>query len=202
MGKVSEMMREMRPGDIAPIAEMARRAWEMDAYADIGRESSFLYVKGLYDRGTFGWVYERDGKVLGCVIGRICNTISFPSDIMSTIRMVLSIRKKDGYRDMVEDERTIDRTDRELRSSCGKEFDGELVLLIVSEEARGMGLGKLLFEKATDEFKSRGAEEIFLYTDDDCGFGFYDRMGAERLNEKSVRLSNEDLLMMLYSFSL
>lgn len=196
------MMREMRPGDIAPIAEMARRIWEMDAYADIGRESSFLYVKGLYDRGTFGWVCERDGKVLGCVIGRICNTISFPSDIMSTIRTVLSIRKKESYRDMVDDERTIDRTDRELYSGCGKGFDGELVLLIVSEEARGMGLGRLLFEKAADEFRSRGAEEIFLYTDDDCDFGFYDRMGAKRLNEKSVRLSNEDLLMMLYSFSL
>lgn len=196
------MMREMRPGDIAPIAEMVRRIWEMDAYADIGRESSFLYVKGLYDRGTFGWVCERDGKVLGCVIGRICNTISFPSDIMSTIRTVLSIRKRKGYRDMVDDERMIDRTDRELYSGCGKEFDGELVLLIVSEEARGMGLGRLLFEKAADEFRSRGAEEIFLYTDDDCDFGFYDRMGAKRLNEKSIRLSNEDLLMMLYSFSL
>lgn len=82
----------------------------------------------------------------------------------------------------------------------GIDFDGELVLLIVSEDSRGKGFGRMLFDSAIGYFREMDAHDILIFTDDDCGFGFYDSLGARRLAFRDVRLVNEDLRMMAYHY--
>ncbi|MDO5861304.1 MAG: GNAT family N-acetyltransferase [Thermoplasmata archaeon] len=196
------MIRPMRDSDLPAVQAMVRDVWEMDTYGEIGDEASYLYTSQCVDKGDFSYVLEEDGIILGCVVGRIVNTFSFPRHPIRMMRTALSMRGRPGYDEATSDMRILDATDAELLKSTGRRFDGELVLLIVSEDARGRGIGRQLYSLALDEFSSGGCREIFLFTDDDCGYGFYEASGAERLAERSVRLANEDLLMMIYSVEL
>ncbi|MDO5852812.1 MAG: GNAT family N-acetyltransferase [Thermoplasmata archaeon] len=196
------MIRPMEDSDLPAVQAMVRDVWEMDTYGEIGEEASYLYTSQCVDRGDFSYVLEEDGAVLGCVVGRIVHTFSFPRHPLRMMRTVLSMRGRPGYEDAMSDMRILDSTDAELLKSAGRGFDGELVLLIVSGDARGRGIGRKLYNLALDEFRSRGCREIFLFTDDDCGYGFYESSGAVRLAERPVRLANEDLLMMIYSVEL
>lgn len=74
------------------------------------------------------------------------------------------------------------------------------MLLIVSEDSRGKGFGRMLFDSAMGYFRENTARDILIFTDDDCGFGFYDSLGANRLAYRDVRLVNEDLRMMAYHY--
>lgn len=107
------------------------------------------------------------------------------------------IRHIEGYDRFLSDIRTIDSTDRDLRRMVGR-TDGQLLLLIVAEEMRGRGIGMALYEHAMDEMRREGCRSVLIFTDDDCGYSFYDRDGCIKLGERTVRLDSEYLRMMAY----
>ena len=74
---------------------------------------------------------------------------------------------------------------RELLRGC-PEYAGELTLLIMSPEARGHGIGKRLYADAVRYLNDAGAGRFFLYTDTECGYGFYDRAGLVRRKERKM----------------
>ena len=74
---------------------------------------------------------------------------------------------------------------RELLRGC-PEYAGELTLLITSPEARGHGIGKRLYADAVRYLNGAGAGRFFLYTDTECGYGFYDRAGLVRRKEQKM----------------
>ena len=53
-------------------------------------------------------------------------------------------------------------------------------LLIVSPEARGLGIGRKLFDAVRDHLRGRGAAGFYLLTDDNCDVSFYDHMGLRQ----------------------
>jgi len=74
---------------------------------------------------------------------------------------------------------------QELLRGC-PEYAGELTLLIMSPEARGHGIGKRLYADAVRYLNDAGAGRFFLYTDTECGYGFYDRAGLVRRKEQKM----------------
>ncbi len=117
---------------------------------------------------------------------------------LSVARKVLRLRNLPGYREFVSHIDIIDRPYEDMLRSSEAVFDAQLELLIVSPEHRGKGVGKALYEAAMDEFRKRGKHCVLIFTDDDCGYGFYDRDGCERLEIREIRLSSEMLCNMMY----
>lgn len=103
-----------------------------------------------------------------------------------------------GYREFVSDIDIIDRSYEDMLRRSEAVFDAQLELLIVSPEHRGKGVGKALYEAAMVEFRKRGKHSVLIFTDDDCGYGFYDQDGCERLETREIRLSSETLCNMMY----
>lgn len=101
----------------------------------------------------------------------------------------------DGF---LEDMDVIDGTDCLLYEGCGIRFDSEIVLLIVSGSHRGRGFGRILLECALGHLCSLSRSSTLVFTDDDCGYGFYDAMGGRLLASRDVQLVNERLRMMAY----
>lgn len=56
-------------------------------------------------------------------------------------------------------------------------YDGDIELLAVSKERRGLGIGKRLMDCAKERFQRTGAKSIYVYTDTCCNYGFYDSQG-------------------------
>lgn len=76
------------------------------------------------------------------------------------------------------------RATEEMREEAGLGNQPRILLLVVSAEARGHGLGKRLLEKALDHFRRHGAERYWLVTDTDCDWPFYEHLGLSRMAER------------------
>ncbi|MCI1665870.1 MAG: GNAT family N-acetyltransferase [Atopobiaceae bacterium] len=63
--------------------------------------------------------------------------------------------------------------------------DDCLILLAVSPQAKGLGLGRRLFESGTGYLHEVGAPTAHLITDTTCDWPFYEHLGLSRLAERS-----------------
>lgn len=70
-----------------------------------------------------------------------------------------------------------------LRES-GKNYPAELALFVVSPSCRGQGVGKALFQAALDYTGQQKLDEIYLFTDTSCNYGFYEHQGMRRRCER------------------
>ena len=55
--------------------------------------------------------------------------------------------------------------------------DAAIKLLIVSPDAKGLGLGGRLFSAAVEHLREAGLPGFHLLTDDSCDVGFYEHKG-------------------------
>jgi N-acetylglutamate synthase and related acetyltransferases len=76
------------------------------------------------------------------------------------------------------------QADEALKHDAGKEYEAEVVLFVVSPAARGMGVGRRLFNHMLGVFHDAGLREYFLFTDSTCDVGFYDHRGLIRKAER------------------
>lgn len=193
-------IREFQEGDMAPLAEIVCSIWEMDTYGpNIGIPASMAYLRSCIGRSTFVRTLEAEGRVVCCVMARSGDgTLDIRQDL--EYYESPSLIGNEGIGRLISDMRILDTADVSMKDETGVDFDGELVLLIISEKAQGHGFGTMLFRQAEEYFREHGAESVLIYTDDDCGYGFYDRLGARCISSRDVRLTNEDLHMMLYHY--
>ena len=193
-------IREFEEGDMVPLAKTVCRIWEMVSYGyDIGIPASMAYLRSCIGRSTFIRTLVSDGSVIGCVMAR-SGDLGLDIDQDLGYYEVPPLSEYEGADRLLSDITILDTVDVSMREETGVAFDGELVLLIISEDAQGHGFGTILFRLAEEYFREQGSESVLIYTDDDCGYGFYDRLGARCVASRDVRLANEDLHMMLYHY--
>ncbi len=68
-------------------------------------------------------------------------------------------------------------------SEFGTQNVGEIVLLIVTENARGQGVGRELLRKGVTWLQTHDVSRIRLVTDDDCDWQAYEHLGMRRVLE-------------------
>ncbi len=95
------------------------------------------------------------------------------------------------------DELLADREDR---------YQGEIKLFIVSPDQQGLHIGTGLLERAFEYFREQEASRIYLFTDTDCNYGYYDHKGFLQAGTKESVLKLPDgaryLTIFLYEYDL
>ena len=201
---MTTVLREFREEDCEPIASIMCDIWSMRSYgADVAMPGSRMYCCQCVLASSFIRVAEVDGRVVGCVGARYGD---WRVDAPWAERILQQERdsvadSEDGKR-MIADFESYDSVDRDLGIRTGIDTDAELTILILSEDCRGPGLGRMMFDAACDHLRSRGAESMMLYTDTDCNTGFYDALGAERVATSGMMCLGEPLGMFLYRYPL
>lgn len=193
------ILRGLEDSDLDALSDIVSVTWEMDSYgSEIAKPASDEYLQSCIRRSDFIRVIEEDGKAAGCVMAgtsKPCPQISAIIDRFLFTRVLEGLPGADGF---LHDMEVIDETDRLLYEECGTPFDSEIVLLIVSESHRGKGFGRILLGCALEHLRSKSLNNALVFTDDDCGYGFYDAMGGRLLACRDVELVNEKLHMMAY----
>ena len=190
--------REYKKCDAPYFEEIIRKTWQYDQFCgkEVSRKISRVYLLECLSHQTFTQVALLNNKPIGVIMCANKHTHKTPlwikvMHIKATISLLLS---KEG-RAVGEVFRAIAGVDDELLAMQSKTYDGELVFFAVSEESRGTGVGKALFEKAVDYMQTQRIDDFYLYTDSSCNYGFYQHQGMKRVAEKvysvPMKIKNE-----------
>ena len=90
----------------------------------------------------------------------------------------------------------------ELLKQSGCADAGQVTLLAVDANTRGLGIGSVLLDAAESYLASQGSRALYLYTDTDCTWKFYEHRGLKRTAAHRATRAERKLLpreMYLYS---
>lgn len=134
---------------------------------------------------TFSRVAVLNGKPVGIILVKDIarHTCPLPNRFQQ-LRAVLSLYLTKEGRAVSKIFENVTGIDRELLRESGKNYPAELALFVVSPSCRGQGVGKALFQAALDYTGQQKLDEIYLFTDTSCNYGFYEHQGMRRRCEK------------------
>lgn len=155
-----------------------------------------VYLQSCLAEETFSCVAEKDNKVIGVILGNAKSDYSLlkhlkPIVMMGWYSLVMAVQAI-STKESISDYKRMHKIYHELLVSSGKEFDGVLTLFAVTENSRGLGVGKKLVANLREYLKSTKTNEIYLYTDSSCNVGFYDSQGFKRIGTKDMQITKED----------
>ena len=67
--------------------------------------------------------------------------------------------------------------------TAGRRVDGEICLLAADPRAKGKGIGTLLLDELV---RREAGRHVYLYTDSNCTYQFYEHRGFERVGERAI----------------
>lgn len=173
--------------DFSRCTELSAGAWPITRLAvrdDLGMKRLLnCYTRTAVLSSTWHEVALCEGKVAGFLFGRINRRCGILHKIRMQIYMpcialyfllLVQRRMKDPSLFMSK----FIETEGEARRS-GKGFDGEVVLFVVDDAYRGRGIGRQLMNRFLAHAGESGAGVIYLYTDVESNWRFYEHYGYQ-----------------------
>lgn len=166
-----------------------------------------FYLHSCILGSSFSKVAEKDNKIIGVILGdskkdknrlkRFHNTVSFT---FNTLKLFMTNKEN---REFLKAFIKVQKTYKELIQGKEDHFQGCIQLFIVSEESRGLGVGTSLLNHLFQYMTKEEVTSLYLYTDNECNYEFYDRQNFQRIQEKAVNFGpkEEDFNVFLYRYN-
>lgn len=183
---------EFRPyasGDVARCVDLSVAAWPA-ANSGLPHDIKVDYWRLLVDLACkYSDIHEvacYDGKVVGVIFTRTAGPPTVAEKV-SLLRVyfsgLLGITRKMGVVKAFPLEFSSAMTELKIILK-GPESNGEVALLVVDAEFRGVGIGRQLLERHLELARGRGVGVISVYTTDPgCNWGFYEAFGFKKAVE-------------------
>ena len=130
-----------------------------------------------------------DGEPVGLLMGKTKGDSRFFKRLTYRLKlwweMVSLLMNRSHAAYGIQAMRAIDRIYKQMLKKS-KTFDSEVTLFVVHPKAQGQGIGKQLMNRFLKHIKTKDASNVFLFTDSDCTYQFYDRYGFERLHSETI----------------
>ena len=186
------IIRDVEEKDFAEIKEIINKTWEFEEIfeSEEGLETALgIYFNQVLYGNSFGKAAILNDKVVGVIFafanGEVPKYRMMTDDSTEYILTLINLQENER-KAIYEYMGKLDSTYDELLEGKTDFYDGTLDFLIVSEEVRGLKIGKRFWNEVESYFKERNAKSIYVFTDTMCNFGFYDHIGFSRQNEKSI----------------
>lgn len=148
----------------------------------VSRRLAAIDAEECLSRTTHAAAAEYDGRVIGVILGSLRFQATRGQSLrhrMRRMRMALPLLgSRAGIRGLC-DQLAMRSVDRKLLRDTHTAYQAEIVLFIVSPEARGHGVGRRLFGHMIDYFRAADITRYFLFTDTSCNVGFYTHSGLQ-----------------------
>jgi len=203
-------IRDVEESDLPALKAMIDETWE---WVDLVESQEALdatislYLNQVLYYSSFGKVALLDGKIAGAIFGSVegdapvCRMLQ--DDSMDHALTLLKATENER-RDVYECISKINSTYADLLRGKEDTYDGSLVFLAVSEEARGIGLGKQLWHELSAYFGTKSVKSIYVYTDTDCNYAFYESAGFTCRDEQDLscafRVGDWNVRIFLYEY--
>ena len=192
------LIRDVKEEDFPEIKEIIDETWE---YSDLfDGERALDAALGLYFNQvlygcSFGKAAVLDGKVIGVIFGYV-NGESPKYRMMqedNSEYILTLLNMPEGERKNINEYMSkLHYTYEKLLNGKKASYDGTLDFLILSEEARGLKIGRKLWDELAVYFKKNDVKSIYVFTDTECNFGFYEHLGFSRKGQQDVTYIFDD----------
>lgn len=203
MAKV--LYRPFEDSDFEPLAEIVQKCWHCGSNLP-SRE--YAMAEASYDlarqlaKSTFSQVALVDGVPAGIVLARADDAHAAPlakwGDVAASLDRTMEETEPAANERFHAWYDLIEAIDAKLSAQCDVPEQNEVTLLAVDAQVQGLGIGTVLFDAVSSYFASLGELKVYLYTDSDCSWPFYERHGMKRLisyrpnrEERSLSLPRE-----------
>lgn len=166
-----------------------------------------VYLRECLLASTRARVAVRDGRVVGVLMGRVSGRAPLPGALGNRLRTaghmlrlaVLGLPEWRSLRQYL----AFDGVYRSLRRRTTAPLTDELTLFAVGAAARGLGVGRALYEDFLAHLREHRRTDLYLYTDSLCSYGFYEKHGMTRAAEQSmtVYLDREPATLGVYLYA-
>ncbi len=179
-------IREYQPKDTQKLADIIRRTWNYDslASAKTAKRLGKVYLYSCLINQTSAKVAVMDGEPVGIIMGK--NNRNYRRSFRYSFKQALAIISLYSCREGRQVSRIFQRVngiDQKLLQMCEKTYAGEIAFFAVDPNQRGQGIGKQMFRSMTEQLRNEGVDEIYLFTDTTCNYGFYEHQGMKRRQE-------------------
>ena len=185
--------RAFAPEDFERAAGLLGRTWLPEFDEAPQRAASQIELAHYLAQTTWSLVAEREGEILGVVLLAERGREATGGDAWSELeaRLTRAAEKDEALAEAVRVEmggvREEAELEREYAAGGPMGADAAVKLLIVSPDAKGMGLGGRLFSAALEHLRETGARGYHLLTDDSCDVGFYEHKGLTQATRRRSR---------------
>ena len=206
------IIKEVTQSHIPQIKNIVKHIWaweEMSESEEVLNATLTMYMNNVLYDSTYGRAAFVDGKMVGVIFG-IMNG-QYPKYRMmvenSMNPAIALINASNNERKAFSEYMTkINAAYAQLLKGKENNYDGTLNFLVLSKEARGLGIGKKLWLTLAEHFKSHKAKSIYVYTDSDCNFKFYEHLGFNKAGALPITIDiygkpySPDIFMYDYDF--
>ncbi len=192
------VIRDVASEDVSAIRGVVRDVWDWDSFLkDDGTIDACVavYFAPVLHKATFGRVALLDGKVVGVAFGSAKGESPCCKDILEDLTPHIVTMLQAGESDRRILSEYFHKTHgayAELISGIEDEYNGALDFLAVSDSAQGMGIGKQLWHAVKAYLERRNVSKLYLFSDAESNFGFYESQGFRKRREKEIRFISYD----------
>lgn len=201
------ILRTFQKTDRPALENVVREAWKYDRFCTPKTASKMarVYLNSCLINQTFTQVAVINDTPVGIIMGKNIQKHKCPLTLrIKWMASIISLYISKEGREISKIFECVQGIDKELLSRCGKEYKGELAFFAISEQCRGKGLGRKLFETAVDYMRSQNIPEFYLFTDTSCNYPFYEHIGLMRRIEKkqviNVKGEKGDMTFFIYDY--
>ncbi|MBE6528076.1 MAG: GNAT family N-acetyltransferase [Thermoplasmata archaeon] len=191
--------RDTVPEDFGDLSRIIDDEWEFGLYSEEnGRRMAEFYLLSCIDGSDRAVTLLADGKAKGVLI---LKEMGGPAIDMSEELSLLQgeLSSDPGFRQLLEDMDSLYGCYTGFANDAKRDEWAELRLLIVADECKGHGFGRMMMDEAERIAESSRKTGFFFYTDTDCNFGFYDHIGSSRVAEREIMCMGTPLTVYGYS---
>lgn len=201
------ILREYQKTDRQALENIVREAWKYDKFCTpkTAWRMAKVYLNSCLTNQTFTKVAVIDNTPVGIIMGKDIQKHKCPLSLRLTwFRSIFALLISKEGREISKIFDSVQGIDKELLSCCGKNYQGELAFFAISEQCRGKGLGRKLFESVVEYMRSQGISQFYLFTDTSCNYPFYEHLGLIRRCEKKqvidVKGEKGDMTFFIYDY--
>ena len=171
--------------DFEPLAELVGRTWLADFPARAQEAAGRVELAHYLARATWSLVAGRGSQIMGAVLLSERGREAIAGDWAALEERLTEDAEKDP--ELAEAIRTeMSGVEEEAALEADYLATGApgtaatVKLLIVSPDAKGLGIGGRLFSSALEHLRETGAAGYHLLTDDACDVSFYEHKGLRQ----------------------
>jgi len=200
------IIRDVEINDILSIKTVINEVWEWDTIIEDEKTldaAMGLYLSQVLLNGTFGRVAVLNNKVVGVIFGSVDGVKPQYRMLMEdatahamTLFGATERDRKNFYEVMLK----LSSTYKQLMNGIRENYNGTLDFLVLAEYAQGLGIGKSLWLALKEYFEENKVKSIYLYSDTECNFGFYESQGFTKRREIEVEFNYDGELFKVNEF--